>query len=899
MKVYSLFLFSLTFFVFPTLLGAKSFIGTAQPQRPQPVVRVRDLRSDERSIKVTYTERLVAENAAVKRICTQFVFTNPNDRSMEGEFEFPIPDEAVVCGYALEINGEMVQGVICEKEKARVAFENEVRKGVDPGLVEHVQGNLWKTRIFPLIAKTPRKAEVEYVVPKTLEVPLANPILEQDGDDFFLATTGDATPQHDPHAAIAAFNHGTILWDASLSAQPLAADWTARLQHLPKTGQWTLIPFRHTPDAPQTFTQKAELLATLKTLIYDGGTAIDIALQSVGVDQPTLLFTDEIDTLGNPSTDYETRPQVTIASRQNTPKRSLHIERLSAAQAAQTGFAPTPSTLLATLWAARRMHDLANQADTRKDEFLTLARRYGVAGPGHSLIVLETLEQWIQHAIEPPKNSPFYAPWHEAKATKDDAIASKREQTQHEEHLLKLWEERVQWWNDPIPKHLTPKSGVFGDAAEGGSSVPPQARPYQANRSTVFQATPVAEEDEEVELEEREIIVDIDCPPAAEAVAEEEEVNDDLDGPVPELASPVDQIRLAPEPVRMHCFMGSRMAKRKAAPTPSAAAEITLKAWDPKMSYLGTLNRAPAGKAYNRYLLEREYYATSPAFYVDCAGWFFNEGQPDLGERILTNLAEFKLNDVVLWRTMGWRLREAKRYPLAIHCFRKALQLRGEEPRSYRDLALILAESAKEQLKEAYNPTAVSQLEEALQLMKTAIFDVFPRQSGRRSNDLQIAIIALEELNGLLSWIEHHPWGEAQRPTLPTLDAVYRRDLPVQLRITMSWDADQTDIDLHILEPNNEEAYYGHRRTTKGGFLSEDVTTGYGPEVYLKKQAEPGLYMVASNYYASHQTALTGATTVSVTFYTNWGLADEKQRITTIRLDKPNEKYALGEITIE
>ncbi|MBR5587877.1 MAG: DUF2135 domain-containing protein, partial [Kiritimatiellae bacterium] len=147
------------------------------------------------------------------------------------------------------------------------------------------------------------------------------------------------------------------------------------------------------------------------------------------------------------------------------------------------------------------------------------------------------------------------------------------------------------------------------------------------------------------------------------------------------------------------------------------------------------------------------------------------------------------------------------------------------------------------------------------------------------------------------SWISHHAWGDAPQPKRPDRDPVYRRDLPVQLRITRSWDADQTDIDLHVLEPNNEEAYYGHCRTTKGGFLSEDVTTGYGPEVYLKKTAESGTYKVLTNYFSSRQSTLTGATTVCVTFYTNWGLADEEQRIITIRLDKPKEKHNLGEIT--
>ena len=105
-------------------------------------------------------------------------------------------------------------------------------------------------------------------------------------------------------------------------------------------------------------------------------------------------------------------------------------------------------------------------------------------------------------------------------------------------------------------------------------------------------------------------------------------------------------------------------------------------------------------------------------------------------------------------------------------------------------------------------------------------------------------------------------WPEGARPTVPELDAAYRRDLPVKIRIALSWDADETDIDLHVLEPDGEEAFYGHRRTSSGGFVSEDVTTGYGPEEYMRKEGL-GTFKILSNYFASHQTALTGATTVT------------------------------------
>ena len=83
---------------------------------------------------------------------TTMTFRNPNARQLAGDFEFPLPDGAVVAGYALDVDGRMVDGVRVTKQKARVVLETEMRRRVDPGLVEHVRGNVFRTRIFPLPA---------------------------------------------------------------------------------------------------------------------------------------------------------------------------------------------------------------------------------------------------------------------------------------------------------------------------------------------------------------------------------------------------------------------------------------------------------------------------------------------------------------------------------------------------------------------------------------------------------------------------------------------------------------------------------------------------------------------------------------------------------------------------
>jgi len=111
-------------------------------------------------------------------------FYNPLDKILEGEFDFPLADGQNIVRYALDINGELREGVVVEKLKARVAFENTVRRNVDPGLVEKTQGNNFRTRIYPIPAKGYKRVVIG------VEQPLAS---TKDGLIYTLPLFADQT----------------------------------------------------------------------------------------------------------------------------------------------------------------------------------------------------------------------------------------------------------------------------------------------------------------------------------------------------------------------------------------------------------------------------------------------------------------------------------------------------------------------------------------------------------------------------------------------------------------------------------------------------------------------------------------------------------------------------------
>jgi uncharacterized protein YfaP (DUF2135 family) len=70
---------------------------------------------------------------------------------------------------------------------------------------------------------------------------------------------------------------------------------------------------------------------------------------------------------------------------------------------------------------------------------------------------------------------------------------------------------------------------------------------------------------------------------------------------------------------------------------------------------------------------------------------------------------------------------------------------------------------------------------------------------------------------------------------------------------TMTWNINNSDVDLHVFEPDNSHVYYDNKRGTSG-YLDVDNTRAFGPEHYYTNcnQLQVGEYIFAVNYYDDH-----------------------------------------------
>jgi uncharacterized protein YfaP (DUF2135 family) len=120
--------------------------------------------------------------------------------------------------------------------------------------------------------------------------------------------------------------------------------------------------------------------------------------------------------------------------------------------------------------------------------------------------------------------------------------------------------------------------------------------------------------------------------------------------------------------------------------------------------------------------------------------------------------------------------------------------------------------------------------------------------------------------------------------------------MPVDIRIVLAWSTDNTDIDLHVIDPYDEECFYSHKETQIGGRYPHDFTQGFGPEEFMLKKAAKGKYIIRTNNFGDHRQSISGPTTLYLDLYTNYSQPDQKHERVFVRTETVKEKNSIGEI---
>ena len=984
------------------------FVITAQKSVVPEVKVVNERNANPMVLQDLSIDILVIGQTAVTTM--EMTFYNPNSRVMEGEFQFPLADGQQVSRFALDINGKMREGVVVDKTSGRKAFEEIVRRGVDPGLLEKTEGNNFKARVYPMPAKGTRRVLIAfeqelherdgqdyYFLPITANTTLKNfkvrtevvsrfvkadiqnslqlefkqarnsYISEVSQQNFALnqnialtfpkiekpqsisATKGNKTYCYGNIALATAQpkNRPTpkeigLLWDASHSAtnRDRAKEFAfldAYFKAL-KNVKVVLSSFNIRTDKPLTFEVKngdwQALKSHLENLPYDGatdGNAINFSLKA----DKLLVFSDGIFNFGSKNflvneVVKQAKTPVTVVNASaiaNTPKMQylanatggsfIDLTTLTTDQAlivAQTvpfqlldievkngkianifpqkgtaiskgnftlagelqtkeaslvlsfgypkniivqkeiHFAANPDAsgsefeLLRRIWAEKQIAQLEREGAEQK-QIDAVGREYGIVTEGNSLIVLETVEDYVRYRITPPEElaKEYYA------RLNSQAEEKKERKKEILEDLIEQSNEQTEWWKTVYPlkdkktKNRKQQNVVVDEITDNRAEI----------KDEVIASAEIAKMEESV--------------PQAEVQAQARGIS--MRG-ISSVSEDTDRSELNEVVVRGYAPMMKRsltgsvsvIATNDVRVENTPMANIELNAYNPDTPYLKVMEYTEEAKAVETYYKLKKEYGTTPAFYADVADYFFKKGNREQAILVVSNLAELGLDDPQLLRVLGYKLSRYNAKKEAVQVFQKVATIRPEEPQSFRDLGLALAEDAQ------YNEAAKN------------LYRVVTNEWSSRFGDVQL--VTLNDLNSLIA--------RHQGIDVSYIDKRLLKKEPVDVRVVLSWDTDNCDMDLWVTDPKDEKCYYQNTLTYLGGKISRDVTQGYGPEEFMLKKAENGKYKVQVDYFGTHSQKQLMPVSLRITFYTHFGTPQQKQEETTVRLSNTKEVIEVG-----
>lgn len=76
-----------------------------------------------------------------------------------------------------------------------------------------------------------------------------------------------------------------------------------------------------------------------------------------------------------------------------------------------------------------------------------------------------------------------------------------------------------------------------------------------------------------------------------------------------------------------------------------------------------------------------------------------------------------------------------------------------------------------------------------------------------------------------------------------------------KLRVILGWDDAQAEVDLHVITPDGEHAFWASPLLQRGGGFDVDSVDGGGPEIFSTATPVPGNYLLYVNYWGNFTAA--------------------------------------------
>lgn len=890
-----------------------------------------------------------------------YTFYNPSNRILEGKLTFPLPEGVSVSGYALDINGKLRNAVPVPKERAKEVFESIERRNVDPGIIEKVEGNNFRTRIYPIPQKGSRTIQITYhqelkniasdyqyflsfanettipkfnlkvwisetaSIPKILENPDGSFAFQKQGNQWIAEIAkSDFTPNESLKVTIPknqnlsnvvlqkasgdkfyfAANVGlnfpvkekpksqkiAIIWDNSFSGSKRNRDkeldflnaYFADNKNVSVSFSLLNNIFEKAEEFNISQGNWSELKARILNLKYDGGTDFG-ALKEINGIEEYLLFSDGISNFGDLTMKFK-KPLNSIVS---TPTSDFNLLKLLAnqsggnfinlneldTQSALKTYKKLPVRFLGFKENPNMQELFPNISSVISEPVNIFGITSGNAGKLTAVFSVgnEKFETPVDFSkAQQLENWQIAQFWAQRKINELELNS-----TQNRQEIKNISEQFgvvskntslivLDDINDYVRYKITPPQELLADyqkiVSQNKGRVLEQrknllSKAFDKTRelktwwNTDFkpiekkeyprisnQSTPVPQAQRNVQIEEA-VVVGYNSSAKAMEVSSSDEM--------------VDIIAEKPK------------------------GKITLVDVESTEEYMKDFqNLQSAEVIYQRYLENRSKHEKQVSYYFDISKLLFKKGDKALSLKVLSTLAELDLENEELYKTIYYLLKQRGHYDKELWITQKILEWRPFDAQSHRDYALALVDNKKPQ--------------EALNIYRSLLYQEFTDEISVRDNGIEEILIM--EINNILKQNKNVDGSK--------IDDRLKADLPVDIRVVINWNKDNTDIDLWVTDPKGEDCSYQHKSTAIGGRISNDFTQGFGPEQFLLKKAVKGKYKIKTNFFGERQNILSGPTTVMAEVYLYYSDGRQERKIAVFQSQKENKKESDSKILI-
>jgi tetratricopeptide (TPR) repeat protein len=274
--------------------------------------------------------------------------------------------------------------------------------------------------------------------------------------------------------------------------------------------------------------------------------------------------------------------------------------------------------------------------------------------------------------------------------------------------------------------------------------------------------------------------------------------------------------------------------------------------------------------------------------YLDEAKRRANDKDAHGAIRVLSSVVEAYPTRADALRLIGYRLLDMQQPAQAVRLFQQVEESRPFEPHSYRDLARSLEESgqfgfAALQYEIVLAGAWHNRFRDSLKEVAREEYAHLMQEALAKARNPKSEIRISKELGNY--------FGER-------LEGMANIRQQADLRVTISWNTDNTDVDLWVMEPDGTKCFYQNQKTSSGGQLSQDQTQGYGPERYQVQKALPGVYTIIVHYYRADANLLAGETHVNVLVTQHAGTPEETVERHTVLLKQANEQAEVCKVKV-